>query len=620
MKLGKFETKNHIFMAPIKTALATLKTGFITDEQIKYYERKAKGGVGTIILEPISVLPSGKEHPKQTMLNTDEHINGLKNLIDSLHKYDTKLIVHLNHAGRAANPKASGEVLAPSAIACPATGQTPKELAIDEIEKIIEAFKENALRAQKAGADAIEIQFGHGYIVHQFYSERLNQRTDEYGKEKFKFARELLAAITSEIEIPLFIRISGSEFIENGITNEDLSKIFALAEEFGVSAIHVGWGNVCDSAPWYYNHMALPLVVMDDKLKEIRELTSLPIIAVGRMHKDERHKKLVEDKVIDGVVFGRQLIIDPDFPDKILSNSDDYVRCGGCLQGCLGNVKAGKPVGCIANPEIHREFVVEEKTKKKVAIVGGGPAGLFTGLYLKKKGYDVTVFEKNDYLGGQWVLAYRAPGKLSMKDTLDDLIRKAKKELEIKLNTEATKDAFKDEKYDAIIIATGAKPFVPPIKGLENYITGFDFFNGKEIKGEKVLIIGGGLIGLEVAEALVKEGKVVTVVEALDEVGRGMEIVASKMFGKNYAPKISIHTKTFVKEIKGKEVIVQTKECEISLGEFDDIVVTAGTKSENTLYEELSEEFDNVYLVGDAMKVGQIIDATQGALELAKEI
>ncbi|OQY09536.1 MAG: NADH:flavin oxidoreductase [Marinitoga sp. 4572_148] len=620
MKLGRFETKNHIFMAPIKTALATLKTGFITDEQIKYYERKAKGGVGTIILEPISVLPSGKEHPKQTMLNTDEHINGLKNLIDSLHKYDTKLIVHLNHAGRAANPKASGEVLAPSAVACPSTGQTPKELTKDEIEKIIEAFKENALRAQKAGADAIEIQFGHGYIVHQFYSERLNQRTDEYGKEKFKFARELLAAITSEIEIPLFIRISGSEFIENGITNEDLSKIFALAEEFGVSAIHVGWGNACDSAPWYYNHMSLPLEIMDNKLKEIRKLTSLPIIAVGRMHKDERYKKLVEDKVVDGVVFGRQLIIDPDFPDKILSNSDDYIRCGGCLQGCLSNVKAGKPVGCIANPEIHREFVVEEKTKKKVAIVGGGPAGLFTGLYLKKKGYDVTIFEKNDYLGGQWVLAYRAPGKLSMKDTLDDLIRKAKKELEIKLNTEATKDAFKDKKYDAIIIATGAKPFVPPIKGLENYITGFDFFNGKEIKGKKVLIIGGGLIGLEVAEALVKEGKAVTVVEALDEVGRGMEIVASKMFGKNYAPKISIHTKTFVKEIKGKEVIVQTKECEVSLGEFDDIVVTAGTKPENTLYEELSEEFDNVYLVGDAMKVGQIIDATQGALELAKEI
>jgi 2,4-dienoyl-CoA reductase-like NADH-dependent reductase (Old Yellow Enzyme family)/thioredoxin reductase len=607
-------------MAPVKTALATPKTGFITEEQVKYYERKAKGGVGAIVLEPISVLPSGKEHPKQTMLNTDEHIDGLKKLVDALHKYDTKLIVHLNHAGRAANPKASGEVLAPSPVKCPSTGQTPKELTPYQIEQIIYAFKENALRAQKAGADGIEIQFGHGYIVHQFYSERLNQRTDEYGKDKFKFAKELLLALKDAVNIPISIRISGNEFVENGITNEDLSKIFALAEEFDISFIHVGWGNACDSAPWYYNHMSLPLEVMDNKLKEIRKLTSLPIIAAGRMHKNERYKYLVEEKVVDGVVFGRQLIIDPDFPNKILSNSDDYLRCGSCLQGCLGNVKAGKPIGCIANPEIHKEFVVETSEKKKVAIVGGGPAGLFAGLYLKKKGYDVTVFEKNNYLGGQWVLAYRSPGKLSMKDTLDDLIRKAEKSLNIRLNTEVNENTFKNEKFDAIIVATGAKPFVPPIKGLENYITGFDFFEGKKVNGESVLIIGGGLIGLEVAEALVKENKKVTVVEALDSVGRGMEIVASKLFQKNYASKICIYTKTLVKEIKGKEVIVQNKEEIESIGEFDDIVITAGTKPENELYEKLKNEFDNVYLIGDAMKVGQIIDATQEALELAEKI
>ncbi|GAB6189272.1 FAD-dependent oxidoreductase [Marinitoga arctica] len=619
MKFGKLETKNHIFMAPVKTALATPKTGFITNEQIKYYERKAKGGVGTIILEPISVLPSGKEHPKQTMLNTDEHIEGMKKLSDTLHKHGTKLIVHLNHAGRAANPKASGEVLAPSPLKCPSTGQTPKELSEYEIQNILDAFKENALRAQKAGADGIEIQFGHGYIVHQFYSKRMNKRTDEYGKDRFKFAKELLSKL-KDIQIPLFLRISGNEFVENGISNEDLKTIFALAEEFGVSAIHVGWGNVCDSAPWYYNHMSLPTDVMDKKLKEIRELTSLPLIAAGRMHKNERYIKLVNDKVIDGVVFGRQLIIDPDFPNKILSNSNNYLRCGSCLQGCLGNVKAGKPIGCIANPELHKEFVVNIENKKKIAIVGAGPAGLFAGLYLKKKGYDITVFEKNEYLGGQWVLAYRSPGKISMKDTLDDLIREAEKELTIKINTEVTVETLKNKKFDAIIVATGANPFVPPIKGLENYITGFDFFEGKKANGERVLIIGGGLIGLEVAEALVKENKKVTVVEALDEVGRGMEIVASKLFQKNYAPKISIYTKTLVKEIKGKEVFVQTKEEVVSLGEFDDIIVTAGTKPNNKLYEELSKELDNVYLIGDALKVGQIIDATTGGFELAMKI
>ncbi|AEX85386.1 NADH:flavin oxidoreductase [Marinitoga piezophila KA3] len=622
MKFRDFEAKNHIFMSPVKTALATPKTGFITEELIKYYERKAKGGVGAIILEPISVLKSGKEHPKQVMLDTDEHIEGLKKLVDTLHKYDTKLIVHLNHAGRVANPKASEVVKSSSAVKCPSTGVTPEELTLDEIKELIQAFKENAERAQKAGADGIEIQFGHGYIVHQFYSERLNKRDDEYGKDKFKFAREVLSAVKEVTNIPLILRISGSEFVEGGITDEHLTKIFALAEEFGVSIIHVGWGNACDSAPWYYNHMSLPTDIMDNRLKEIRKLTKIPIIAVGRMQIDERYKKLVDDGTIDGVVFGRQLIIDPDFPNKILSNSDDFVRCGGCLQGCLANVKAGKPINCIANPEVHSEFVVEKiPEKKKVAIIGAGPAGLFAGTYLSKKGYEVTIYEKNDYAGGQWVLAYRAPGKIYMKDTLEDIIRKTEKSVEIKYNTEVTPEMLKKENYDIIIVATGAKPFVPPIPGLTDYITGFDFFDGKKVEGKNVLVIGGGLIGLEAAEALVNEGKNVTVVELMEEVGKGMEVVASKLFQKNYAPKINIYTKTMVKEIKGKEVIVEKiGEGITSLGEFDDIVVTAGTKPVNELYEKLKEEFNNVYVIGDANKVGQIVDAISSAKELAEQL
>ncbi|ANQ52942.1 NADH:flavin oxidoreductase [Thermosipho sp. 1063] len=621
MLFKEFEAKNNIFMAPIKTALATPKNGLITEQLINYYERKALGGVGTVILEPISVSLSGKEHPKQLMLNSEKHEIKLKELITKLHKYGTKIVVHLNHAGRAANPKIVEDVVAPSPIKCPTTNQLPRELPKSEIRDIINDFKNAALRAQSAGADAIEIQFGHGYLVQQFYSNRLNKRTDEYGENKFLFAEQLLSSIKNSVTIPIFLRISGSEFIDDGISLKDISSIIDLAKKYDVSIIHVGWGNVCDSVPWYYNHMSLPIEPMDEILKLIKNMTNIPIISAGRMQKNERYKYLLEKHVIDGVVFGRQLIIDPDFPNKILNHSNDYIRCGSCLQGCLSSVKSGKPINCIANPEVHKTFIPKTNDKKKIAIVGGGPAGIFAGLYLKKKGYDITLFEKNNYLGGQWVMAYNAPGKLSMKDILDDLIRKAEKELKIIKNTTVDDKFFDDKDFDAIVIATGANPFVPSIKGLKKYITGFDFFSGKKVNGNKILVIGGGLIGVEVTEALVNNGKNITIVELFDEIGRGMELISKKLFSLKYLSKIKVYTNSSVEEIKeNNEVFINRNGKIESIGNFDEIIVTAGTKSENSLYNTLSKKIKNVYLVGDALKVGQIFDAVNGALELAEKI
>ncbi len=620
MKFGDFEAKNNYFMAPVKTALSTPGTGYVTEDQIKYYKRRAMGGIGTIILEPISVSVNGKEHPKQLMLDTDEHITGLKKLIDSIHSENVMAVVHLNHAGRAANPKASGEVFAPSSIACPSTGQLPSELSKEDIKVLISSFCENVKRAEKCGADAVELQFGHGYIVNQFISERLNRRTDEYGKDTFKFADELLKEIRNISSILLFLRISGSEFVEGGIEEESQKRIFSLADKYNVSLIHVGWGNACDSPQWYYNQMSLPLEIMDKKLAEIRNMTSRSLIAAGRMHKNERFKKLINNKTLDGVAFGRQMIVYPDFPEAVLSGSSNYVRCGSCLQGCLGNVKQGKPIGCIANPEVHKEFVAGSVKGKRVAVIGGGPAGIFGSLYLKKKGYDVVLYEEGNELGGQWVLSYKSPGKGSLKDPLDDLIRKVKNEVDVRTDITVNENTLRIENFDEIVVATGAVPLIPRIEGLDDYMTGFEFFEGAKVKGDKVVVIGGGLIGLEVAEALVDMGKKITIVEMLDEIGRGMELIASKMFMKKYMPKVDVYKETIVKKISDNEVFVEHAGEKRSLGKFDDILVTTGTRSDNDLYNKLSKEFDNVHLIGDALKVGQIIDAAESSMNLAEKI
>lgn len=618
MKFGKLETKNPYFMTPVKTALAEPGSGKVTEMQIAYYRKRARGGIGAIILEPIAVLKNGKEHPKQLMMGNN--LEGLKKLIAEIHRFDSLAIAHLNHAGRGANPKASGTPpISSSENLCPMTGQTAREMSPAEIQELISAFAENAKLAQEAGADGLEIQFGHGYIVNQFISPIFNRRLDEYGQDKMLLARKILEAVQSKTTLPIILRISGNEFTENSLTLEELGDIFKLAEEKEISAIHIGWGNVCDSPPWYYNHMSLPLQAMDKRIAEIRSLTQLPLIAAGRMQSNDRYLHLMESGLIQGVGFGRQLVVDPDFPGKIARN-EDVIRCGGCLQGCLTSVKQGQAIGCIANPNtVSDEILTSASEKKKIAIIGGGPAGIYAGIYLQERGMEVSLFEQREKLGGQWNLVYKAPGKEIMKNTLDDLISMANKKLQI--NTSAKVDEnFPLQSYDEIIIATGAEPAIPRIPGLENYLTGFDLYDQEELKGSRYLIIGGGLIGMEAAELLVDKGKEVVVVEMLEEVGRGMEPITYKLMMKKIGDKISIHTNSQVSRLESGEVFIKSDESEKSLGRFDGVVVAIGTRSVDGLYETIKAKHKSVHIVGDAKEVAQIMDATHSSYELAKSL
>lgn len=375
--LGQLKLKNRFVMAPVKTAYGT-PDGRVTERHLTYYTNVAKGGTALVILEPVSVTQTGKEHPKQLTIHLDTSVTDLKKIVNILHENGALACLNLNHAGRAANPKATGTApLAPSAIPCPTTGQTPAVLTVMQIEEIIEAFGKGVARASEAGFDAVEVQCGHGYLVSQFLSSRTNLREDEYGRDRTLFLRKVFEEVVKNRgNLAVLVRISTSEFLQGGLEPEDNRPILELAKNYGFDAIHCGMGNICDTPPFYYAHMAIPEARQLKALNAVRKLTELPLIAAGRMADVVKLEKLETENLADLVAFGRAIVADPALPLKLVKGkTEDIMFCGFCLQGCLANVKNGSGLGCIVNPEIDKVPQNKMALKgEKVAVVGAGPA------------------------------------------------------------------------------------------------------------------------------------------------------------------------------------------------------------------------------------------------------
>jgi len=400
-ELGRLHLKNRIFMAPLKTAFGT-PDGRVTDGHLNFYKSISRGGTAAIILEPTAVLLNGKEHPKQLCIHEDRHIAELKKITEVIHSNNALVGCHLNHAGRAANPKATETPpLAPTKMTCPSSGAEAKELTDEQIQEIITAYGDATRRAVESGFDFIEVQAGHGYLISQFYSSRTNQRNDHYGdsiENRLRFAKEVFKQVNDNAGVlPLIARISGKEFVEGGLDVGDLGPLIELIEESGFAALHIGYGNVCDSPPWYFNHMALPEQPQFDILRAIRGVTDLPLIAAGRMGYPDKVQKVIGEGLADFIALGRPLLADPELPSKWESGREEEITyCGACLQGCLTNVKSGNPIGCIVNAEVGTEPLVKAGEPKKVMVVGAGPAGISAAVTLSRCGHMVTLYDQSD--------------------------------------------------------------------------------------------------------------------------------------------------------------------------------------------------------------------------------
>jgi 2,4-dienoyl-CoA reductase-like NADH-dependent reductase (Old Yellow Enzyme family)/NADPH-dependent 2,4-dienoyl-CoA reductase/sulfur reductase-like enzyme len=626
--LGNLKLNNRFVFPPIKTAYGNPK-GVVTDRQLTFYKQIALNGPGIIILEPASVTPEGREHPKQLCIHLKESVSELKKIVDAIHTENRLACIHLNHAGAAANPKATGtKPKAPSDVTCPTSGQTSEPLTEEEIKTIIAGYKSAAEKAKKASFDIIEIQAGHGYLISQFLNKKINKRTDKYGEDRLLFAREALAAVKEGApDMPLIMRISGSEMSpEYGIDLEDLKPLLSLAEKKRISAIHVGMGSSCFSPPWYFHHASLPEKPQLDALSWVRKQTWLPIIAAGRMGRKEKITKVLDQGLADMVALGRPLIADPDIVNKWRKDQYEGVNyCGYCLQGCLHRLKNGEPLGCNINPEIGLPELKLTAKPLKVLVAGGGPGGMSAAIYLSRRGHKVTLAEKSDKLGGQFNLAWKAPGKQTMQEGLDNLEYFTKTNTEsIILNRVVDTDLIDEIHPDLLVWATGAVQKIPEIEGLSSQytMTSLEYFKGdKQVKGPRVLVIGAGRTGVEIAEQLGIDGYEIVATKRTDPIGSMMEMITKKlaMMRIDKLSNVTLMPHTTVKEFKIDSVTIEQDGEQLTLEPFQTVILSSGMLPALSPNENIQNSAANIEVIGDAKQVQDIFSAVHAGYELSKK-
>lgn len=633
-RIGPLELKNHIVMPPMGTNMANY-TGEATEEIIRFYAERAKGGCGLIITEISRVDDvTGVGMIGQLSVTSDRFVRKLVQLVDAVHQYDSKILLQLHHPGREISSRALGGVqpVAPSPIACKVVRELPRELTTEECEALIQKFVGGAVLAKLAGFDGVELHAAHGYLINEFLSPYTNKRTDRFGGDtqgRMTFLREIVQGIRRACGpgFPVLVRLSCDEFVPGGIDLAEGVKIAQALEVLGVAAIDVSAG-IYESGYATIEPQGLPEGWKKHLAAEVKKNVSIPVIAVNNIKYPATAEHYLEEGVCDFIAIGRGQLADPEWGVKAMEGRDDEIRkCLGCMY-CFQSLGRCHPIECTVNPVVGREVRFNADTLKadgagrSVVVIGGGPAGMHAALVCARRGYRVTLLERGGALGGTVRLAAIPPHK----EMLAELMKTQALELElagvdVRLNTEASVEAVRAFDPYGVIVATGGAPIVPSLPGTDsgNVWTAEQVLSGAaDLSGKQVVIIGGGVTGLETAEVLSQKNQV-TVVEMAKHVGSTLYgTVRAMLTGRLQQAGVKLLTQQKLTEIDGGGVLLtHTETGEETRLEADAVVLAMGVTPRRTLADAMREAFDHVAVVGDASRPGQIADAMREANDKA---
>ncbi|EPR10410.1 FAD-dependent oxidoreductase [Ruminiclostridium papyrosolvens] len=654
IKIGSVEIKNRFAMAPMgPLGLADAEGGF-NQRGIDYYTARARGGTGLIITGVTFVDNEIEEHgmpnvPCSTH-NPVHFIRTAREMTERIHAYDSKIFLQLSGGfGRVTIPTNLGEYppVAPSPIKHRWLDKTCRELTVEEIKSIIKKFGDGAYNAKRAGFDGVQIHAVHeGYLIDQFAISFFNHRTDEYGgclENRLRFAREIVEEIKRRCgkDFPVTLRYSpksfikdwregalpGEEFEEKGRDIPEGIEAAKLLVSYGYDALDVDVGSY-DS--WWWSH---PPMYQEKGLyipyaKIVKESVNVPILCAGRMDNPDLAIKAIDNGACDIISLGRPLLADPDLVNKLRAGKLKSIRpCLSCQEGCMGRIQEYSALNCAVNPEACREAIhslTPALKSKTVLIAGGGVAGCEAARVLALRGHKPVVYEKRSRIGGNLLPG----GTPDFKE--DDLLlvawyEETLKELGVKVNcnTELTAEMVKNSEADTVVIATGSKPKIFNLGEYNNVFTAEDVLLEKDEPGRAVIVVGGGLVGCELALWLAQKGKKVTIVEIQNKLLalNGPLCHANSEMLERLIPYKGIEVLTSSKIIKTTEkgalVDVAGDIKEICA---DSIVLAVGYNSERNIYEQIKYDIDDIHLIGDARKLSNIMYAIWDAYEVARNI